>query len=236
MSAAAKFDASTQRRRALIAKVHIGAKELGLAGDSYRDLLFGVTGKDSAGDCSDAELGGVLDRLKALGWKPAQPKGRGPGGSRPADHPGALKARAMWISLYQLGAINDASEAGLEAFARRQLGCSRLQWADQSLVYKLIEAEKAIAERHGWNQSTEGLAPHAVPVVLKRRLIERLTQKLRDTGLVPSDWSPRRAAFELAGIESETLLLESASRLEQIAAAFGEALRGALPNDPEEIR
>ena len=223
----ARFDAGAQRRRALLGKVHIAAKELKLAGDAYRDVLFGVTGKDSAGDCSDAELVAVLDRMKALGWKPAQPAGLAR--SRPADHKSAAKARALWISLHHLGVVANPSEAALEAFAKRQLGCERLQWANQRDAYRLIEALKAMAARDGWDQSVEGISASAVPIVLRRRLVERIVAKLQAIGLIPADWNAREAAWRLAGIEITSVLLTDASTLDLVAQALGAKLRAAKP-------
>ncbi|WP_448660326.1 gp16 family protein [Sphingomonas sp. CJ99] len=216
-----------QRRNAMLAKVHLGAKDLGLVGDAYLDLLFGVTGKDSAKKCTDAELSAVLDRLKGLGWKPASPRGRTGERrqARAADHKVAAKARALWISLYHLGAIDDAGEMALEAFARRQLKCERLQFADQRLAFRLIEALKAMAERHGWSQSTEGLAPGAGPIVLRRRLVERIMALLADRGVIPAHWRLTEAAWRLCGIEVRDLLLLSSSELDDIAAALGAKLR-----------
>lgn len=212
------------RRRSLLAKVHLAAKELGLAGDSYRDALFGATGKESAGDCSEAELIAVLDRFKALGWRPAQPGAARRGAPRTADHKVAAKARALWISLYHLGAISDPGEPALEAFARRQLGCERLQWANQRLGYRLIEALKAMAERHGWDQSTEGVVVAAVPVILRRRLIAAIIAKMRAIDLIPAHWSVEHAAWRLSGIQID-LMTADTGQLDALAKALGDKLR-----------
>ncbi|MFZ5747160.1 MAG: phage protein GemA/Gp16 family protein [Pseudomonadota bacterium] len=220
----ARFDAAEQRRRGMLARVHIRKKELMLDGDAYRDVLFGATGKDSAGDCDERELRLVLDRMDAMDGRQSRPSGRNR--ARPADHKMAGKARALWISLYHLGAIRNPSEPALEGFARRQLGCERLQWADQRLGYRLIEALKAIAERHGWDQSTEGVAVAAVPTVLRRRLVDRITGKLRAIGIVPDDWTVAQTAWRLAGIEFNPTLA-SASELDVLAAALGDKLRTA---------
>ena len=173
-------------RRAAMAKVHIARKELGLDEDTYRDVLARVTGRTSSADCSDAQLGQVLEEFKALGWTPkvvAGGKLRGRKGTvvmddplspyrhHPADHPSAKKARALWLSLWNLGEVRDPSEAALESFARRQLKVERLQWADQALVYKLIEALKAMAERAGWSQDLSGVAGPGQIRTLKRRLL-----------------------------------------------------------------
>jgi phage gp16-like protein len=227
----ARFDAGQQRHRALLAKVHIAAKELGLAGDAYADVLFGVTGKESAKQCSDAELGAVLDRMKALGWQPARPAGRA--GPRAADHPSAKKARALWISLHHLGVVENPSEQALEAFAARQLKCERLQWANQGQAFRLIEALKDMAERHGWSQSTAGVLPRHLPVVLRRRLIERIVEEMKAIGLIPASWSITVAAWRLAGIQIISFWTAGAVELDEIAQALGAKLRAARAALPQ---
>lgn len=172
-------------RRAAVVKVQIARRDLGLDEDTYRTILERLTGRTSSAACSDAELGKVLDEFKAKGWTPkvvTGGKARKPESrkARPAaDHPSARKARALWISLWNLGEVRDSSEAALEAFAHRQLGVERLQWADQGLTYKLIEALKAMAERAGWSQDLAGY-PRGTDLVrvLKANLIRAQSAKL----------------------------------------------------------
>lgn len=209
-------------QRKLLAMVHMAKKDLGLAEDDYREILLDVTGHRSAGDCDLAQLGKIIDRFRARGWKQAQPKGRT--GARRADHPSARKARAMWISLHALGAIDDPSEAALEAFAKRQLGCTTLQWADQGQAFKLIEALKKMAEREGWDQSLAGVKAHARVTVLKRRLAQAILAKLIALGEVPADWSFERAALAFTGAEIN-LLTATDSELDIVARELGNALR-----------
>lgn len=224
----AQFVASDQRRRSLIAKVHVARKELRLAEDDYRAVLIRVTGHDSAKLCTNAELTAVVEKFARQGFtakasgKPAQ-----------ADHPSARKARALWISLHQLGAIDNPSEHALEAFAKRQLGVTKLAWANQSLAYRLIEGLKAMAERAGWSQDLEGVRPEATMIVLKRRLVETLIGKLWTAGLVPATMSVDRAAYVLAGIELDSLMFATASELDLVAGAFGKVLRD--PSKSERI-
>ncbi|WP_374569664.1 gp16 family protein [Phenylobacterium sp.] len=172
-------------RRAMLAKVHLAAKELGLDEETRRDVLERVTGHRSAGDCSDDQLDQVLGEFKRQGWKPKVIQGGGPTASRPskgfqraADHAVARKARAMWISLHQLGVVRDPSERSLEAFAKRQLGVERLQWADQGQGYRLIEALKAMAEKAGWSQDLAGIKPQRHVRTLKLRLVNAQLEKL----------------------------------------------------------
>jgi phage gp16-like protein len=169
---------TADHRRAIMAKVHLAKKELGLDDDTYRAVLLRVTGRASSADCTESQLAALLDEFKRLGWKgakagPSKRPGTAPV-SRLADHPSAKKARALWISLYQLGVVREPSEQALEAFAARQLKCERLQWADQGQVYKLIEALKAMAERAGWSQDLSGVQASDHVATLKRRLLALL--------------------------------------------------------------
>jgi phage gp16-like protein len=218
---AAPQGASAASKR-LLAMVHIAKKKLALSDDDYRAILLDVTGKRSAGDCTTDELGKVIDHFRARGWEADKPRGRS--GSRRADHGPARKARAMWISLHALGAIDDASDTALEAFARRQINCTALQWADQGQMYKLIEALKAMAERNGWEQSLADVAPAMRVIVLKRRLVEAIMGKLWAAGSIPLEWDVQRAAYELAGIETY-LIAASDSTLDIIARELGRVLR-----------
>lgn len=138
----------------MIARVQIARKELGIEESAYRAMLERLTGRTSAKDLDQHQLGLVLDELKAKGWRPKVARPAAPAADRaPSDHPQARKARALWLSLHSLGVVRDPSEAALESFARRQLKVEALQWADKGRVYKLIEALKAIAERAGWSQA-----------------------------------------------------------------------------------
>ncbi len=182
----------------MIAKIHVAKKELGFDDGDYRALLERVTGKTSTSAMNAGEMGRVLDELARLGWAPlAGGKVHKRTGPRPADHPAAKKARAMLISLGMLGVIRNPSEAALEAFARRQMGTTQLQWADQSQVYKLIEALKAIAQRHGWDQNTTGLAD---PIwTLKLRLCGAILRRLVAAGVVAPTETVATVAATLLG-------------------------------------
>ena len=185
MSAAPKFAAGAAQR-GMLAKLHIARKELGLADEDYRAVLARTTGKSSAAGMTIAEMETALAEFARLGWK-AAPAARPADPARPrttraADHPSARKARALWISLWQLGVVRNASEAALEAFARRQLGVERMQWADQAKCYRLIEALKAMATRAGWNQAEASPDAAFAAQVLLVRLIHRQCAILRDAG------------------------------------------------------
>ena len=219
----APAERASPHRRGMIAKVHIAKAQLGLSEDDYRGMMLRVTGRSSAAACTDRELEALLAEFYAKGFTATAR----PNGPRPADHPSARKARALWISLHHLGAVINPSEAALEAFARRQLGCDRLQWAHQGQTYKLVEALKAIAERHGWDQSTEGLKRGSITTILKRRLVEAIVAKLRAAGIIPVDWSIERTGFELVGAERKALMFQTVEEVDRLAKALGAKLRSA---------
>lgn len=224
-AAPAQFPANPHRR-AMLAKIHVAKKTLQLDEDDYRQILLDETGRTSAGDCTEAELERALKRFQALGFKPLPKAGAQPGESRPAQHPVARKARAMWISLYHLGAVESPNEKALESFAKRQLKCERLVWANQSDGYKLIEALKAMAERHGWAQ-TDANGNNWTVMKLKERLCEAIVAKLRTAGEIPDDWTLDTAAFRLCGIEPGANGPITAEGYDAIAHALGKKLRAA---------
>lgn len=221
------------QRRALIAKVHIAKAQLGLDPDTYEGVLMRVAGVTSAKDCSDQQLRLVVEDFTRRGFT-SKAKAKRPGQPRRADHAVAGKARALWISLSLLCALDTPPEAAiandkaLEAFAKRQLGCDRLQWADQAQADRLIEALKAIAERHGWDQSTKGVAKAHYIHVLKVRLCDAILFKLKHTGIANANWTLGSAAFRLCGMGSAkdaTRLMWTPTEVEQMAAALGRHLR-----------
>ena len=221
-AAPARFPANP-RRRAMTAKIHVAKKQLQLADDDYRQILIDEAGHASAADCSDAELEKVIRRFEALGFKPIAKAGAA---TRPAQHPVARKARALWISLYHLGAVDKPSEQALEAFAKRQLKCDRLVWANQSHGYKLIEALKAMAQRHGWPQVDADGASLSTRA-LHEGLCTAILWKLKGADLVPADWTINTAAFRLCGIEAGAEGPMGAEDYQRLAKALGEKLRAA---------
>ena len=76
------------RRRAELAKIHIGAKQLvGDDEEARRDMLEAVTGKRSAARLDEDERREVLKHLAACGAKFERPAGTGPA-PRDEDDPG----------------------------------------------------------------------------------------------------------------------------------------------------
>jgi phage gp16-like protein len=220
---AAPAFAPNPHRRALLAKIHLAKKMLGLIDDDYRAILSDVVGVVSAANATDAQLDRLAAHFQSIGFKPvtrAGPNTKAKG----ADHPVAKKARAMWISLYHLCAIDSPDEGALEAFACRQLGVVKFQWADQTQGFKLIEALKAMAERHYWSQ--RDLPKVDIVRVLKIRLCDALLKRLKKATVVPAAWTLDVAAFRLLGIENPHAPAPwDLGDLDRIAAGLGTKLR-----------
>lgn len=209
--------AVSDQRRSLLAQVHIARKTLAMQDDDYRALLMRITPYSTAKRCNDNQLRDVLSEFERMGFR----KSGGAGKRRALGNSQTVrKARAMWISLYQLGAINDGSDAALEAFGKRQLRVDRLQWADERQGFRMIEALKAIAERHGWSQRISSRKPTKERVrILKDRLVGAQLARLAAAGLTVTgplledraDWSDKRLERAAAELASMILALPGAT-------------------------
>jgi len=221
-AAPARFDRTSQHRRAMMAKIAIARKTLAMDEDDYRQILFDETSHNSARDCTDAELEKVIAKLKTLGFTPV-PKNPRKG---VAQHPVAKKARALWISLYHLGVVHNPKDPALEAFACKQLKCEKFVWARQSDGHKLIEALKSMAERAGWRQSDfNGKALE--PRTLQSSLCHVIVARLKDAGAIPDNWQLHDAMWKLCGIENAHDRGWSAEDYARCAQALGRKLREA---------
>lgn len=117
------------RRRAELARIHIGRKTLGLDEDAYRDLLRDTAGVESAADLDQRGRSRVLDRLRADGAF-----GRRSPATGPERAPLIRKIHAL---------LGDRPVAYAEAILRRQMGEAapdRLEWARPEDLRKVVAA------------------------------------------------------------------------------------------------
>lgn len=98
-------------RRAMLAKVHIAAKALGLGGDAYGDVLTRVTGQDSARTLNNGQLHAVLAEFRRLGWSGAPIK-------RPSHKAQVRMIHGVWADLKPF--LDSHGPEALRAFVRRQ--------------------------------------------------------------------------------------------------------------------
>lgn len=124
-------------RVGMIKAVRAACRRLGLEDDDRRALQQEVTGKISLGDMDLPELGRMLDRLNK--------DYKGPSGNRAY----LAKIRALWWTLYWLGAIHEPNDEALTAFVKRQTGKQRLQFLGHREAFSVIEALKSWAARLG---------------------------------------------------------------------------------------
>lgn len=137
----------TESRRSLLAKVHIGAKALGMDDDTYRDMLEALTGQRSAGKLTEKQLALVIAAMRKRGWadedqRPARkkPKARTAPDCRPLlDKVGALLADSGRPWAYAVGMV------------KRMYGVERLEWAQpeqlRGVIAALVKDAKRRAQR-----------------------------------------------------------------------------------------
>ena len=131
-----------EKRRSLLARVHIAAKELGLDEETYRTVLDRCAGVSSAAEATDAQLDLVLAEFRRLGWKPRR---------RKSAKPYVRKIWAMWGELVRRGIWRNRRRSSLRAFVKRQTGIDNPEWLTPSDADAVIEALKTIGCRGGIN-------------------------------------------------------------------------------------
>ncbi len=140
--------------RALQKMVHVGCRELGLDGETRRDLQLLVTGKASMLDMTEADLSKMVTALKERGFKAHAGNGRA---KRPAAKRADVRfAHVLWGKLHTAGAVDQGGAKGLNAFIRARFEKS---WGaavfdidamqDHRQIATLIEALKAMCARAG---------------------------------------------------------------------------------------
>ena len=121
-------------KKILMAKIHIAKKDLGLDDDTYRDVLWRVTGKRSCKDMTIAQLQDVVKDMEKSGFKPkSAPKhGKKPSvvGKR---EPLMGKIHAM---LTDMGLHWNYAHGMADSMFK----IKRLQWLNDSQLYKLTQA------------------------------------------------------------------------------------------------
>lgn len=143
------------RIRELLAKIHIAKKQLRLDDATYRAIIERVAGRDSARGLAVGKLIAVVEEMKRLGW---QPPSRGRAGSRPkGDGIQEAKIRALWLALWNLGAVADPGEAALGAFVKRIGSVDAPRFLRPAEARRVIETLKQWASRVGvaWDAAAD---------------------------------------------------------------------------------
>lgn len=134
-------------RLRLIKLIHVARRELERAGKmdepTYRTMLRTAGGADSTSTMDIKQLERVLAQAKVAGFVV-----RAKSADRRQDtRPEALKVRALWLFLHELGAVKNPSEAALAAYVLRIAKVDDLHWAHSQAMHRLIETMKKWAMR-----------------------------------------------------------------------------------------
>ncbi|MDZ4241997.1 MAG: phage protein GemA/Gp16 family protein [Candidatus Omnitrophota bacterium] len=108
-------------RRALLAKVHIGKKELGLTDDQYGAMLTAFK-VESARDLSIPQLENLVKLMKHHGFKPTRRRRLAKGSGNP-DQAEALRRRCV-----ELAKTLENGEKRLMGLSEKICGTSALAW------------------------------------------------------------------------------------------------------------
>lgn len=207
------MSALADRRTALIRLIHVAKRDRRMDDEIYRDLLKRTTGKSSCAEMTEPELDRTLRAFKATGFavKHSRAAPEAAKGQRRLRHGQAALITALWIDLFQLGAVRDRSDGALDAFVERQAGVARLAWLTPGRANKVIEALKDWCLREGFevpaDMSDGGLAA-------KRTLCAAIFAKLRTYGGLAEPQAPS-AWYSLTADEAEQLADHMGYRLRQ---------------------
>lgn len=131
-------------RKALLAKIHIAKKQLGLDDETYRQALKREVNKDSCANMTPDELETVLKAFKKQGFKTRlnSNKKRLSPKSETLPLNEINKIRAIFIQMGKDGFLRDASEPALSGFVKRMTKVDSVQWLKYKDAVKVLEALK----------------------------------------------------------------------------------------------
>lgn len=215
-------------RRGLMIAVRAACRRLGLDDDERKAVQELWTGKTSMADMTPAEIGKVLDHLNK-GWT------RGGATARP--HIG--KVRALWWSLYWLGAVGDPGDEALTAFVLRQTGISHLKFLDHRKAPSVIEALKSWAAREGvkWRSDEDiaVIAGHSNPdfdraLADRHAVLAAIAKKMHAAGLLDTV-SAYPVVGHITGNMTHNHWMLSPREMDIAIAECGKRLRRRLAKD-----
>ncbi len=122
---------------AMLAKIHIARKELGLQVAEYRALLQRVAKVESAKDLSDRAAVAVIAEFKRLGWAPKEST------RLPAERADIRKIYALWGAL-QAGPLD---REALRAWVKRRFEVSAPEFLKPPQAREAIEQIKSWQKR-----------------------------------------------------------------------------------------
>lgn len=195
-------------RAVKIGRLHQLKAQMGLTDDTYRAKLELITGKRSAADLTEPELDAAIERFHV---KPS------------AAHPHTRMARALWIACFNLGQLDDGSDAALDAFVARQTGKLKLAFLTPSEANKVTEGLKDIAKRAGFVVP----AGDKGGLLARQALVRAQWKLLAERGVVQAvtPWALDNYIERSRQMGKTVLAQLSAKELDTLARHFGEIIR-----------
>ncbi|MCP8465213.1 regulatory protein GemA [Pseudomonas sp. ZM23] len=129
-------------RNVNLAKIHIAKAQLGLDDDAYRALLGRVAGVRSAKELGPRQVAQVLAEFQRLGWKPESKQQGRATPKVPQNRQVVLKK----ITALLASATRPWSYA--DAMAKHMFQRERVEWLDDSQLYRLMQALIIDRSRH----------------------------------------------------------------------------------------
>lgn len=121
-------------KMAMMAKIHIAKKELGLDDGTYRDVLWRVTGKRSCKKMLIGELEAVIKDMESRGFTPKAAPNHG-------KKPSVVgKRQPLMDKIEAMLADMGLHWNYAHGMADKMFGIKRLQWLNDSQLYKLTQA------------------------------------------------------------------------------------------------
>jgi len=139
------------RRRADLARIHIAKARLGLDDATYRQVLRGLAGVDSAALLDAHGRARVLAAMRE--WGGLGSRVPNPAAARrtiaqgPSRNAHAGKLRSLWRRMHRAGIVRDGSPEALETFVRHRAGVAGIGRLTGVQAARVIAALKAWEKR-----------------------------------------------------------------------------------------
>jgi phage gp16-like protein len=134
--------------RAMIQKVQIARRQLGLDDESYRAVLLRITGQTSSTACTVRDLDALLREFTRLGFQPRPARKTSPKAQ-------VRMIYAVWADIAHLLRSDADKTAALRSFVKRQTGVDAPEFLDAAQANKVLEGLKAWRTRLRRNQTQE---------------------------------------------------------------------------------
>ena len=135
--------------------IHAGRRQLGIEEEDARDLYERMTGKRSLRLTNEKEREAIISEMRKMGFSKSSS-----GSRKRLEGKYAPKLQALWIALWNIGAVRNREDAALLAFVKRQTGLDHTRFLHHDAdAYKAIEALKGWLKREGVDWATDKLMP-----------------------------------------------------------------------------